>query len=308
MIRIFCLLLTSIFITLLSLLVSANPSKKDEPKVRIGTYDSRVIAFAYSSSSIFLQERQQLNTKLETAKTSGDRVQILLFERTLSKLQNIIQKQIFSTYPVIDILEKFNDEISEITSNANVSCIVSKWEVVYMGEDVEVVDLTTELAGLFTNKEAVRNMYPPEGIPDPRSLMEIEGLSLESGISDIYEEGPDCLVTKKDYNASETDSKIIGRWKAEAIYIHGRNMLGQKSLIFTFLGNGLVQMEEPHSYIIDGEWFTGLNENSIMLIMREEKNSLTGRYDFYDGRLTIAGRGFVGLNEYVCLTLKKVDP
>jgi hypothetical protein len=306
--RMICLLLISMFISLFSLFVSANPTKQIEPKVRIGTYDSRVVAFAYSGSKIFIQERQHLDAKLDSAKTSGDRVQILLVEQTLSRIQNILQKQIFSTYPVIDILAKVNDKVSEIATIANVSGIVSKWEVVYMGEDVEVIDLTVELAGLFSSKEVVSNLYPPEGIPAPRPLMEVEGLTKESGIDEIYQEGPYCLVTKKDYKSSETDSKIIGRWIAEAIYIHGRNMLGKKSLIFTFLGNGLVQMEEPHSYIIDGEWFTGLNENSLMLIMREEKNSLTGRYDFLDGSLTIAGRGFVGLNEYVCLKLKKVDP
>ncbi|OFY68322.1 MAG: hypothetical protein A2Y71_13295 [Bacteroidetes bacterium RBG_13_42_15] len=285
-----------------------NTGLQDKTRLRIGTYDSRTIAVTYTRSDEFMKKMQEMNSKLAAAKSSGDKINVFGLEKSISKSQDILQKQVFSTYPVTEILDKVKDKIPEIAAKANVSCIVNKWAVDHMGNNVEVIDLTIELASLFADSGIINKMYPPSGIPAPQLLMEAEGIIEGTGIKDVYEEGPGCTVVKKDNKSNDFNSKMAGKWKAAEVFVHGSNLLGQRNYYFTFQSNGIVKVEEPGRFESEGEWILGLNENSIMLVMKDETNSLTGRYDFAEDKLIISGRGFIDPNEYVCITLKKQDP
>ena len=65
-----------------------------------------------------------------------------------------------------------------------------------MGNDVEVLELTIELASLFADSGIINKMYPPSWIPAPQLLMEAEGIIEGTGIKEVYEEGPGCTVVK----------------------------------------------------------------------------------------------------------------
>jgi hypothetical protein len=295
MIRIVRALFVSFFL-LFFLPVSASPVSTDEPKVRIGIYDSRVVAYAYT-----------MTDKLDSAKIAGDRVKIIGLEKNISKLQNIRINQVISTYPVIDIIDLINDSIPGIVEKYKVSSIVNKWAISYLNQDVDIVDITVEIASMFANENEIRRMYPSSGIPDPQPLMETEGIVSDTGIEDFYEGGPDCSVSAKDYKSETFNQEITGIWKALQFIVRGRDLLGQRTFNFYFHANGLIQLEEPGKYVSEGEWITGLDENSILFIMNDKSNSLAGRYDFEDGNLIISGKGFFGQNDYVCLKLQRAD-
>lgn len=286
---------------------SGYSNQTDNPKVRIGIYDSRVVAYAYTRSELFELEMKRLTDKLDSAKMTGDRVKIIGLEKNISKLQNIRINQVISTYPVIDIIDLINDSIPGIVEKYKVSSIVNKWAISYLNQDIEIVDLTVEIASKFANEFEIRRMYPSSGIPVPQPLMETEGIVSDTGIEEFYEGGPDCSVSTKDYKSEAFNQEITGKWKALQFIVRGRDILRQRTFNFYFHANGLIQLEEPDKYVSEGEWITGLDENSILFIMNDKSNSLAGRYDFEDGNLIISGKGFFGQNDYVCLKLQRVE-
>jgi hypothetical protein len=290
----------------ISLDAQVNYTDQGKSKVRIGIYDSRVVAYAFTRSELFELEMKRLTDKLDSAKMAGDRVKIIGLEKNISKLQNIRINQVISTYPVIDIIDLINDSIPGIVEKYKVSAIVNKWAISYLNQDVDIVDITVEIARLFANENEIRRMYPPYGIPDPQPLMETEGIVSDTGIEEFYEGGPDCSVSAKDYKSEAFNQEINGKWKALQFVVRGRDILGHRTLNFYFHANGLIQLEEPGKYVAEGEWVTGLDENSILFIMNDKGNSLSGRYDFENENLIISGKGFVGQSDYVCLKLQRV--
>ena len=61
----------------------------------------------------------------------------------------------FSTGPVADILAKVKDKLPGIARQERVTAIVSKWELPYAEQGVELVDVTLPLVKLFNPSEQV---------------------------------------------------------------------------------------------------------------------------------------------------------
>jgi Skp family chaperone for outer membrane proteins len=47
-------------------------------------------------------------------------------------------------------MEKIKDKIPEIAKKNNVKLILSKWELFYHDESLEIIDITDQIVNLFT--------------------------------------------------------------------------------------------------------------------------------------------------------------
>ncbi len=130
-------------------------AKSAQEKLRVGTYDSRVIAMAYYFSETYNAAEGKMteacNKEMEKARASGDKKQVADVE---TKYKDLIQtqirrhKQVFSTAPIDDLLLLIHDDLPEIAKAAGVGPIVSKWDKAglepYQG--AELVDVTMPMA------------------------------------------------------------------------------------------------------------------------------------------------------------------
>lgn len=136
---------------------NANPSP-DRSKLRVGTYDSRLIATAYVRSEAFNQRLAKMQADLKEAKTNGEEKLVKQLEAEFPALQDLIHKQGFSTWPVHDILQEIKAEIPDIAAKADVDMIVSKWDVVFQRDGAETVDVTDLMVAPFTPDEETRKI------------------------------------------------------------------------------------------------------------------------------------------------------
>lgn len=284
-----------------------DKSEQEESKVKIGVYDSRVVAYAFSMTKEFSDSIIVLTAKRDSAQKQNDRAMTIIFDKTLNSLKGVYYRKIFSTYPVDDILSTVIDEVKLISENAGVSALVSKWEMPYVSEGLQMIDLTKELSLLFADSAIVAMLYPPEGIPKPKSLVEAEVVASDMRLKDSYDKGNPCSVVKNEYKSDDFRPKMVGLWRASDVYINGSPRQGMLNWYFLFHENGVIEVEEFHKYVSDGEWLVGLNENVIVLKLTDDKKSLAGRYDFRNNAFMIAGKGFTDPFDYVCIVLRKVE-
>jgi hypothetical protein len=142
-------------------------------KVRVGTFDSRLVATAYVRSEAFQKRLAKLHADLKEAKTSGDEKRIRQLEAKGPALQTLIHKQGFSTWPVHDILRTIKDEIPGIAKQANVDVVVSKWDVVFQRKDVKFVDVTDLMVAPFHPTEETRKILEDLANKDPVPLEQL---------------------------------------------------------------------------------------------------------------------------------------
>jgi hypothetical protein len=160
-----------------AIFLALQPAPK---KFRVGTFDSRAIAIAYASSDLNAQYLTSLRAKYEKAKAEKNEKVIKECEAEGKAQQQVLHQQGFSIASVADILDNFKAEMPKILKEADVAVIVSKWEVISKGPDVETVDITSSLVKLFNPSEKARKWI--EGLPpQPMSLKELLILLPEEG-------------------------------------------------------------------------------------------------------------------------------
>ena len=126
--------------------------------IRVGTFDSRLVATAYVRSDPFHQRLAEMHAELEAAKASNDEKRVKQLEANGAALQHLIHKQGFSTWPVHDILQTIKEELPRIAKQADVDLIVSKWDVVFQGRSVEAVDVTDLMVAPFHPNEETKKV------------------------------------------------------------------------------------------------------------------------------------------------------
>jgi Skp family chaperone for outer membrane proteins len=129
-----------------SMLVAAYPAKET---LRVGTFDSRVIAHAYAHSEMAKPMISDMGKKYILAKKEGN--EELLIE--VKALQQVMQQQAFGIACVADILKKVEADLPKVAEEAGVDIIVSKWEVMFKDPSVEIVDVTSHLVKVFNPSE-----------------------------------------------------------------------------------------------------------------------------------------------------------
>jgi hypothetical protein len=134
----------------LCLLTGATaPAQSQTTKLRIGVYDSRAVAVAYANSPEFSESLKGMQADYQKAKAAKEEKTMKQIEGRMKLRQLRMHEQGFSTGSVADIMAKVKGALPDVARKAGVQAIVSKWELNYQSPDVETVDVTDEVAGLF---------------------------------------------------------------------------------------------------------------------------------------------------------------
>jgi hypothetical protein len=134
-------------------LAGEDPS---EAIVKVGTFDSRCVAFAYGQTKgrgSFHDQILQLKREYAAAKKAGDTEKMAELEEQGSSLQHEMHLKVFCGTPIDDILALVQDDIPKAAAAAGVDLIVG--EVLYRGPAVEIIDVSAEMAKLFTTDPEV---------------------------------------------------------------------------------------------------------------------------------------------------------
>jgi len=162
-----------LIITLLFLLSGANFSQQEKEKFRIGTFDSRCIAIAYAKSDEFKKEIDSMKIEHKKAKEEGNTQLAEKFEQLGQTRQFIMHQQGFSNGSVINILAKLKDKFPAIAEENNLDMILSKWEIMFADESLELVDITDQLVYYFNPNEETKKVIEQVKIIDPVPIEEI---------------------------------------------------------------------------------------------------------------------------------------
>jgi hypothetical protein len=133
-----------------------TPAFSQQPKVRIGIYDSRCIAVAYANSKFFNNPFSNLGPRMKAAKENNDTKEIAKIEMEGKMRQAILHDQGFGKGSVNVILETYKEKINAVAKEYKLDLIVSRWEVMYQGSNLELVDITEKMAGLFEPSDEVK--------------------------------------------------------------------------------------------------------------------------------------------------------
>ena len=154
---------------------STETTTDSSPQLRIGTFDSRLVALAYYRSPQGMKVVDALKTDVEIAQSAGDRERIRTLEITALALQNLMHQQVFGRLSIPNVIATLESQLPGIAKEAGVSLLVSKWEIALSGPQVATVDVTSRLLELFDIDEPTREMLddfrqknpPPVGVDEP---------------------------------------------------------------------------------------------------------------------------------------------
>lgn len=127
--------------------------------IRIGVFDSRGVALAYGRSArpdCMTAKVDQIRREHDDASKAGDKDRMKQLETQAIATQDRIHKQVFSGAPIPEVLALLKDDLPEVAKEANVSMIIG--DVLYHGDDVELVDVTLEMCEPFKPDAKTRQM------------------------------------------------------------------------------------------------------------------------------------------------------
>ena len=127
-------------------------------KIRVGVYDSRAVAICYFRSEVFSKEMKEIMTEHKKAKENKDISKEKEFEEKGQLMQRIAHDKGFGRGSVAEILAEHENGIKKIAKENNLTLIVSKWELNYSGDDIEIVDITLLMMDLFKADENMKKM------------------------------------------------------------------------------------------------------------------------------------------------------
>ncbi len=142
-------------------------------KVRLGVFNTRVVALAYGRSEGHNPEVRAKMAEYNRAKEAGDEERIAELEKWGEEGQARMHRQVFGDAPIFDILAKMADELPRVTESAGVDAIVG--EVHHAGPGVELVDVTEQMAEVWNPDEETRRIMRELPKHPPVSEQELEG-------------------------------------------------------------------------------------------------------------------------------------
>jgi hypothetical protein len=144
-------IVTAVLASCLALSVSAvwAQSTTQAKKIRIGVYDNRAIAIAYGGSKYNPVAGKM--AEMKKAKTEQDAAKIKELEAWGKKSQRQLHRQGFCHAPVNDLLELVKEQLPSVMAKTGVDVITQQCD--YAGSNVEIVDISLELAALFSPSE-----------------------------------------------------------------------------------------------------------------------------------------------------------
>ncbi|MEI6424953.1 MAG: hypothetical protein WCP55_22260, partial [Lentisphaerota bacterium] len=158
-------------------------AQKKGTKLRIGTYDSRVIVFAWSRSAYFKEKMGKFKMQSDSAEKANDSLKTKELSVYAMSFQHLLHQMVFSTGTVASIIEVVKDQLPELAKKEGVSLIVSKWEVNFVDPSVEITDLTSQVAQLFNPAENIAKMADEIVKAQPVPL---DDLTIEEDMLNLY--------------------------------------------------------------------------------------------------------------------------
>jgi hypothetical protein len=137
-----------------------------QSKVKIGTYDSRMVAVMFYNSKYF-NLREEAKKRMEAAKEKNDSVEIANIMKEMPLRQRFMHEQVFGKGSVNWIMDQFKDKVSDIAGKEKVNIVVSKWELNYYGQGTEFIDLTEKICAIFGSEMDFKKMYSELQINEP---------------------------------------------------------------------------------------------------------------------------------------------
>jgi len=147
-----------IIATLLTVVLGAVPLGAEEiraPGRRMGTYDSRVVAYAWFWSDTHQRQLKELVQSARIARAAGQTNHWQELDAALRRQQDDLHRQVFSTAPASDALAAIQERIPEIEKQAGVFVLVSQWDdqALRRYQDAGKVDVTDRLVQEFKPSE-----------------------------------------------------------------------------------------------------------------------------------------------------------
>lgn len=127
---------------------------------RIGVFDSRAVAVAFYNSKFSDTQQifQSLGSQMQEAKSKDDKEAISELEREATLRQAMMHEQGFGKGSINNISETVKDKMTQLAKDENLSAIVSKWELVFSGKDVELIDITEKIVEFFEPNDQIKTM------------------------------------------------------------------------------------------------------------------------------------------------------
>jgi hypothetical protein len=116
-------------------------------RLRIGVYDSRALAVAYSASSFHDAELKAMQQELKDAEAARDTKKADQIRARGKNMQTIAHLQAFSNAPVDDAMAALRESLPLIAAAAGVDVIVA--DVDFKSDRVETIDVTNLLVAQF---------------------------------------------------------------------------------------------------------------------------------------------------------------
>ena len=177
----------SAFITITLLICLTIPTgafaQKKSTVIKIGTYDSRTIIFAWSRTENLKKQMMKIRQQTDSAEKAHDSARIKEVSVGAISFQHLLHQMVFSTGSVASIISVIKDKLPELAKTEGVSVIVSKYELNYSDSSIEVVDLTKQVAALFQPTENIDKMAAEIAKQSP---IPIEEMTIETDMLDGY--------------------------------------------------------------------------------------------------------------------------
>jgi hypothetical protein len=173
-----------IAVTLLIVLISSQAfAQKKTAVIKIGTYDSRIVTFAWSRSDFFKQHQMKWGQQNDSATKANDSARIKELGVQAMSYQHLLHQMVFSNGSAGCITVLIKDKLPELARTAGVTVILSKWELNYSDPSIELVDLTSQVAQLFQPKENIDKMAADISGQPP---VPIDEMGIETEMLDYY--------------------------------------------------------------------------------------------------------------------------
>ncbi len=141
--------------------------------LKVGTFDSRAVALSFWRSEEGMKSLRDLHEEMARAQEDGDEERIKELEIEGPGLQVRMHQQVFSTGSVTDVIKRIEGKLPRIAEKAGVAIIVPRWNVAWLGETVEVVDITEKLVKCFHPDRQVLEMVGQMGEQEPVPIQEL---------------------------------------------------------------------------------------------------------------------------------------
>lgn len=130
------------------LLLASVPAAAGE---RVGTYDSRLVAFAAFWSDGYQARLKTLKEEARAAQKRGDTARYQAIVTEITSGQSVLHLQVFSTAPIDAVLAGLHDRLPAIQQELGVDRLVSQWDKSALTgvPAVNRVDVTERLLGEF---------------------------------------------------------------------------------------------------------------------------------------------------------------